>query len=331
MKALTFAGLGLAALLAGAGFASAKTLVYCSEGSPENFTPAINTTGTSFDAARPGLQSPDRIQARHDRGRSRPRRKLGHHRRRQDDHLPSAQGRQVPFVEGLQADARFQRRRRAVLDQPAVEARQSLLQGLRRQVRLFQRHGHAEAARFGREDGRLHRRHEAQDAERRHPRQSGDGLHGDRLEPNTPTSCSRRERPSSSTRRRSAPARSRSSPTRRIPSSATRRTRTITARSRWSTTSSSPSRPTRRRATPSSRRANATSTPIRGRPISRRWRRIHPQGDQHAGPQRRLLGVQRDQAAVRQEGGSSGACRWRSIATRSSRTSISARARRRRR
>jgi dipeptide transport system substrate-binding protein len=35
------------------GAASAKTLVYCSEGSPENFTPAINTTGTSFDAARP--------------------------------------------------------------------------------------------------------------------------------------------------------------------------------------------------------------------------------------------------------------------------------------
>jgi dipeptide transport system substrate-binding protein len=33
--------------------AQAKTLVYCSEGSPENFTPALNTTGTSFDAARP--------------------------------------------------------------------------------------------------------------------------------------------------------------------------------------------------------------------------------------------------------------------------------------
>jgi len=31
----------------------AKTLVFCSEGSPENFTPALNTTGTSFDAARP--------------------------------------------------------------------------------------------------------------------------------------------------------------------------------------------------------------------------------------------------------------------------------------
>ena len=53
MKALTFAGVGLAALLASAGLSPAKTLVYCSEGSPENFTPAINTTGTSFDAARP--------------------------------------------------------------------------------------------------------------------------------------------------------------------------------------------------------------------------------------------------------------------------------------
>jgi dipeptide transport system substrate-binding protein len=49
---------GLAALLApaalavlalGAGAASAKTLVYCSEGSPENFYPGVNTTGTSFD------------------------------------------------------------------------------------------------------------------------------------------------------------------------------------------------------------------------------------------------------------------------------------------
>ncbi len=35
------------------GAAEAKSLVYCSEGGPENFTPALNTTGTSFDAARP--------------------------------------------------------------------------------------------------------------------------------------------------------------------------------------------------------------------------------------------------------------------------------------
>jgi dipeptide transport system substrate-binding protein len=40
-----------AALALGIAQASAKTLVYCSEGSPENFYPAINTTGTSFDAS----------------------------------------------------------------------------------------------------------------------------------------------------------------------------------------------------------------------------------------------------------------------------------------
>jgi dipeptide transport system substrate-binding protein len=41
----------LALAIAGGHAASAKTLVYCSEGSPENFYPAINTTGTSFDAS----------------------------------------------------------------------------------------------------------------------------------------------------------------------------------------------------------------------------------------------------------------------------------------
>ncbi|HLJ18691.1 MAG TPA: ABC transporter substrate-binding protein, partial [Stellaceae bacterium] len=41
----------LALAVAGGHAASAKTLVYCSEGSPENFYPAINTTGTSFDAS----------------------------------------------------------------------------------------------------------------------------------------------------------------------------------------------------------------------------------------------------------------------------------------
>ncbi len=53
MKLLNAAGLGLAALLLGGTAVSAKTLVYCAEGSPENFTPALNTTGTSLDAARP--------------------------------------------------------------------------------------------------------------------------------------------------------------------------------------------------------------------------------------------------------------------------------------
>jgi dipeptide transport system substrate-binding protein len=50
--AMLAAGTILSAAVA-AGGASAKTLVYCSEGSPENFNPQINTTGTSFDAAFP--------------------------------------------------------------------------------------------------------------------------------------------------------------------------------------------------------------------------------------------------------------------------------------
>ena len=54
MRTATWVSLGLTALLLGStAGASAKTLVYCSEGSPENFQPAVNTTGTSFDAARP--------------------------------------------------------------------------------------------------------------------------------------------------------------------------------------------------------------------------------------------------------------------------------------
>lgn len=47
---LTLGALAASALIAASG-ASAKTLVYCSEGSPENFYPGINTTGTSFDVS----------------------------------------------------------------------------------------------------------------------------------------------------------------------------------------------------------------------------------------------------------------------------------------
>src|SRR5260370_13315158 len=42
-----------ASALVAASAASAKTLVFCTEGSPENFYPAVNTTGTSFDANEP--------------------------------------------------------------------------------------------------------------------------------------------------------------------------------------------------------------------------------------------------------------------------------------
>ena len=40
--------------------AQAKTLVYCSEGSPENFAPSVNTTGTSFDATEQIYDNIDR-------------------------------------------------------------------------------------------------------------------------------------------------------------------------------------------------------------------------------------------------------------------------------
>src|SRR5690606_16078357 len=42
--------LPLAAALAMTGAAHAQTLVYCSEGSPEGFDPALYTSGTTFDA-----------------------------------------------------------------------------------------------------------------------------------------------------------------------------------------------------------------------------------------------------------------------------------------
>ncbi|MCW0180602.1 MAG: ABC transporter substrate-binding protein [Zavarzinia sp.] len=55
MRRLALATAAATTLLAGLGgpALAAKTLVYCSEGSPENFNPQLNTTGTSFDAARP--------------------------------------------------------------------------------------------------------------------------------------------------------------------------------------------------------------------------------------------------------------------------------------
>src|SRR5579863_8891465 len=51
MRTKLLATASLAFALSIAHTASAKTLVYCSEGSPENFYPAINTTGTTFDAS----------------------------------------------------------------------------------------------------------------------------------------------------------------------------------------------------------------------------------------------------------------------------------------
>jgi dipeptide transport system substrate-binding protein len=53
-RSIAAGAFALAAFIAVPGVgAQAKTLVFCSEGSPENFDPMINTTGTTFDANRP--------------------------------------------------------------------------------------------------------------------------------------------------------------------------------------------------------------------------------------------------------------------------------------
>jgi dipeptide transport system substrate-binding protein len=53
MRTKVVAVLSALAVAAVVGSADAKTLVYCSEGSPENFNPMLNTTGTTFDANKP--------------------------------------------------------------------------------------------------------------------------------------------------------------------------------------------------------------------------------------------------------------------------------------
>ncbi|MHA1601081.1 MAG: ABC transporter substrate-binding protein, partial [Alphaproteobacteria bacterium] len=45
------AAFGLAVSIGMASGAQAKTLVYCSEGSPEGFNPSLYTSGTTFDAS----------------------------------------------------------------------------------------------------------------------------------------------------------------------------------------------------------------------------------------------------------------------------------------
>ena len=51
LRGFTLPALAATTLLAVAGTAfAAKTLVYCSEGSPEGFNPQYYTTGTTFDA-----------------------------------------------------------------------------------------------------------------------------------------------------------------------------------------------------------------------------------------------------------------------------------------
>ena len=70
----------------------AKTLVFCSEGSPENFYPGRQHHGHVVRRQQPDLQPHRRFRARRHHRRARPRRELGHFARRQGLHVPPAKG-----------------------------------------------------------------------------------------------------------------------------------------------------------------------------------------------------------------------------------------------
>ncbi len=57
--------------------ASAKTFVYCSEGSPEGFDPASTRPAKTFDASAHRSTTSGRVQEGNDRDRAGPRRELG--------------------------------------------------------------------------------------------------------------------------------------------------------------------------------------------------------------------------------------------------------------
>ncbi len=97
-------GLALAAALTTQ--VQAKTLVYCSEGSPEGFNPQLYTAGTTFDASSRTIYNRlVEFERRHHQDRARARRELGHLGRRPGVHLPPAPGRQVPDHQRFHADA----------------------------------------------------------------------------------------------------------------------------------------------------------------------------------------------------------------------------------
>ena len=244
--------------LARRGAARAKTLVYCSEGSPENFYPGVNTTGTSFDA---NSQIYSRI-VDFERGGTTVvpglAEKLGH----------LADGKVYTFhlrkgvkwhnhrawkpTRDFNADDMiFAIERQWKEDQP-------VLQGHELEPLVLQRHGHAEADQVGGEGRRLHGPDHAREARGAVPVEPGDGVRRRAVEGirgrDAEGRHAREDRPGADRHR----ARSTSCSTRRTRSSATRRSRNTGAARRRSTTSSSRSRRTPRCAGPSCRRANAT-------------------------------------------------------------------------
>jgi dipeptide transport system substrate-binding protein len=107
--------------------AGAKTLIFCSEGSPEGFDPALYTAGTTFDASARNVLN--RL-VDFERGTTTVVPSLAERWEVNDDghrvHLPPAPRRQVAHHRVLHADARAERRRRRLLLRAPVEAGSSL-------------------------------------------------------------------------------------------------------------------------------------------------------------------------------------------------------------
>ena len=107
--------LGAVSALALSVAAEAKTLVYCSEGSPEGFNPQLFTAGTTFDASSKPVYNRliefERGDTKTVPGAGRELHRLG---RRPGLHLQAASRREVAHDQDLHADARLQRRRRGV-------------------------------------------------------------------------------------------------------------------------------------------------------------------------------------------------------------------------
>ena len=139
-RAIRAAVVAALALAAASGLA-AKTLVFCSEGSPENFYPGVNTTGHVVRRQQPDLQPHRRLRARHDQGGAGPGRELGDLARRHRVHVPPAQGRQVAQPARVEAHPRHERRRHHLHARAAGQGRQPVLQGHELQPFVLQRHG----------------------------------------------------------------------------------------------------------------------------------------------------------------------------------------------